>query len=115
MELTGKVVEITPIKQIKAGFETQQIVVEWRNERGYDQTTAFDLKRTDKFDSIKKIAGIAVGNTVNVAYNPPTSRGHNGNWYTGVEAWKIEKVGGAQPSGNTQSPNNQGDSGDLPF
>jgi len=114
MEVKGKVVAITTPKAVNDKLTIQQVVVEWFKEvkdTSYARKTAFELKKTDKFDSIKALNGVNVGDTVTVKFNEPESREYNGQWYTKCEAWGIFKEGA---SGGSKGGNDDDGSG-LPF
>jgi len=107
MEVKGKVVAITTPKAVNDKLTIQQVVVEWFKEvkdTSYARKTAFELKKTDKFDSIKALNGVNVGDTVTVKFNEPESREYNGQWYTKCEAWGIFKEGasGGGKGGNEE-------------
>lgn len=107
-QVTGKVVAITDDKVINDKLTTKQIVVEWFKEfngKEYARKTSFELKKTDNFDSIKKLNGVNVGDKVTVKYNEPESREYKGQWYTKVEAWGVfkENAGGGSSSNDDSS------------
>ena len=107
LQVKGKVVAITTPKSPNDKLTTQQVVIEWFkdfNGTSYSRKTAFELKKTDKFDSIKKLDGVNVGDLVTVKFNEPESREYNGQWYTKCEAWGIFKEGasGGSKGGNEE-------------
>lgn len=115
LQVKGKVIKITDDKVVNEKLTTKQVVVEWFKDikdKSYARTTAFDLKRTEKFDSIKKLNGIQEGDMVTVKFNEPESREYNGRYFTSVEPWGIFREEGGNGGG---ASNNSGDSSDLPF
>lgn len=108
--MKGTVIFIGQPKVVNDKLTTQQFAIE------YEKTTkngsiklkmAFDQRKTDKYDTIKNLGNITVGDEVEVQYNEPTSREYNGTWYTNVEAWSVKTVGGSGGQGD--------ESQDLPF
>jgi len=111
LQVKGKVVAITTPKAVNDKLTIQQVVVEWFKEvkdTSYARKTAFELKKTDKFDIIKALNGVNVGDTVTVKFNEPESREYNGQWYTKCEAWGVFKEGASSGKGNDSDQ-------DLPF
>jgi hypothetical protein len=95
--MNGKLVFIGEKKQVSENLATQQFAVEWQKEiKGtmYARTTCFEQKDNGKYDSIKHFKDLKVGDEVEVQYNEPESRAHNGRYYTSVEAWSVKKQGG---------------------
>jgi hypothetical protein len=93
--MKGKVIFIGEPKVVNDNLTTQQFAVE------YDKQTkngsiklklAFDQRKTDKYDSIKNLNGVKVGDEVEIEYNEPTSREYKGTYYTNVEAWSVKTV-----------------------
>lgn len=112
MSITGQVIKITDDKVVSDKLTTKQVAVKWQRkvkDTYYETTTAFDLKDNGKYNTIKLLNGIKVGDTVEVQYNEPSSREYNGNFFTSVEAWSIKKA-----DGNSQGASND-DSDDMPF
>lgn len=99
MELKGIVVDITEPKVVSDKLTKQMLVLEWKNDRGYANKTAFEFKKSGTYDTIAKIAGVKKGQEITVMYNEPTSREYNGTWYTSVEGWGVKGAasGGGQP------------------
>lgn len=114
LQVKGKVIAVTTPKTINDTLTIQQVVVEWFKEvkdKSYSRKTAFELKKTDKFDSMKALNGVNLGDTVIVKFNEPESREYNGQWYTKCEAWGVFKEGAS----NGKSASNYDDNQDLPF
>jgi uncharacterized OB-fold protein len=118
MNIKGKVVAITEAKEATAKLTTQTFVVEYDKKMTQDKTRkvllAFEQRRTDNYDSIKKWDGVQVGDVVEVQFNEPESREYNGRYFTGVEAWSVKAEGAHKPSGGTAA-NVNSDNSDLPF
>ena len=113
LQVKGKVIKITDDKVHSDKLTTKQVVVEWFKEikdKSYSRLTAFDLKKTEKFDSIKKLDGIKEGDMVTVKFNEPESREYNGRYFTSVEPWGIFKEGASNEGGASND-----DSSGLPF
>lgn len=110
--MKGKVVFIGKPKVVNDGLTTQQFAIEYEKQTKNSSIKlkmAFDQRKTEKYDSMKHIDGLKVGDEVEIQYNEPTSREHNGNWYTNVEAWSVKKEGG---SGSNKG--SRGESSDMP-
>ena len=109
LQVKGKVIAITTPKAVNDKLTIQQVVVEWFKEvkdNSYARKTAFELKKTDKYDSMKALNGVKEGDMVTVKFNEPESREYNGQWYTKCEAWGIFKEGasgGSAPSDDDSS------------
>lgn len=117
MEIKGKVVAITEAKKVNDTLTTQTFVVEYDKSIGNDKTRAvklaFDQRKTEKYDSIKKWDGVRVGDAVTVQFNEPESRDWNGKYFTSVEAWSVKKEGGNSASSSAAS--SASDDQSLPF
>ncbi len=110
--MTGKVIFIGQPKVVSDKLTTQQFAIEYEKQtRSIKLKIAFDQRKTEKYDSIKNLNGISVGDEVEVQYNEPTSREYNGTWYTNVEAWSIKKVSGGAVDATVVNDESQ----DLPF
>lgn len=109
MTIKGKVIQVLDVQTgtSKNGeWRKQSFIIE--TEGQYPKKVCIGLWG-DKVNN----PDVVVGNLVEVSVNPE-SREYNGNWYTDLQAWRIEVVGGGQAT--TQAPSQpQLPQDDMPF
>lgn len=91
MEITGKIIHVLPL-QSGAGrngsdWKKQEYVLETNDQ--YPKKVCFSVwgEKIDQFN-IQPGEDLIVSITVE-------SREYNGKWYTNVQAWKVDRAGGA--------------------
>lgn len=103
-ELTGVLVEIFAIQNVTETFNKREFIVESKKQAGekeFTELVKFQLTN-DKCQIIDKFAE---GEKVKVFFNI-RGRKWKENYFTNLEAWKIEKVGeAAQKSAIAKSQN----------
>lgn len=110
---TGKLAVINPTVQVTEKFSKREFVIE--TEDTYPQRVIFQLAN----DNTSKLDGLNVGDSVEVSFNLRgrewTSPQGEVKYFNTLEAWRIDKLGGASaPQPSSQAPSNGGDD-DLPF
>jgi Domain of unknown function (DUF3127) len=120
LELKGKIVEIAPAIQVTDKFKKREFIIDITedvNGQSYPNFAKLQASQNkcEVLDSYK------VGDIVKVQFNvrgQKVEKDGKINYYTNLDAWKIERVGSAQqPTGNKvnveQNPINNKE--DLPF
>lgn len=91
MEVTGKIIAITPVESgtSKAGraWAKRFIVVETQEQ--YPRKIACTVFGEDRVHQFESVA--ALGDMVRVSFDID-SREFNGRWYTDVSAWRLERA-----------------------
>lgn len=109
MEIQGRVIDILEPKSgqsARGEWKKQEFVVE--TEETYPKKVCI-VNWNDKID----ISALSKGEKVTVSVNVE-SREYNGNWYTDVKAWKVEKIS-ADGSHHPQTGNLPGNNpADIP-
>ena len=95
MELAGKVIAVLPPKSgtSRNGNEwtVQEYVIETHDQ--YPRRMCFDVFGADKIQQFN----IQVGEELNVSFDID-AREWQGRWFNSIRAWKVERVGAAQPA-----------------
>lgn len=108
MTIKGKVIQVLDV-QTGTGkngeWKKQSFIVE--TEGQYPKKVCIGLWG-DKVNN----PAVVIGNLVEVSVNPE-SREYNGNWYTDLQAWRIEVVGGSDVQTAPSQPTSSQD--DMPF
>lgn len=95
MELAGKVIAVLPPKSgtSRNGNEwtVQEYVIETHDQ--YPRRMCFDVFGADKIQQFN----IQVGEELNVSFDID-AREWQGRWFNSIRAWKVERVGTAQPA-----------------
>lgn len=110
MTIKGKVIQVLDVQTgtSKNGeWRKQSFIIE--TEGQYPKKVCIDLWG-DKVNN----PAVVIGNSVEVSVNPE-SREYNGNWYTDLQAWRIEVIGGGQVPTQTPSQPQSSPESDLPF
>ena len=110
---TGKLAVINPTVQVTEKFSKREFVIE--TEDTYAQHVIFQLAN----DNTHKLDGLSIGDSVEVSFNLRGREWTNPQgevkYFNTLEAWRVEKLGGASaPQAGTPAPSNGGDD-DLPF
>ncbi|MGB0167628.1 MAG: DUF3127 domain-containing protein [Luteibaculum sp.] len=114
MEISGKVIDILDLKRgngKNGEWRKQDFVIETGDQ--YPKKVCISMWG-DKIDQFSPQVGEQVTVSINIE-----SREYNGNWYTDVRAWKLDKNGPsseAAPIPQDSGLESDGeDPGDLPF
>lgn len=103
MEVSGKVIAITPIESgnSKAGraWSKRFIVIETQEQ--YPRKIAFTVFGEDRIRQFESNA--ALNDMVRVSFDID-SREYNGRWYTDVSAWRLERADAAAAPAPVQTP-----------
>ena len=118
LELTGKIVEITPTVQVSERFKKREFSLDITEEVNGQSFPNFAKLQVSQ-NKCEVLDGYKVGEIVKVQFNVRGSRVEKDgkvNYYTNLDAWKIEKVG-SQPQQAPQQGYSQGgfDNGTPPF
>lgn len=87
MEITGKIIEILPLKSgtsTRGDWASQQYVLETIEQ--YPQRFLFEVFGTDKISSF----ALQKGEEATISFNTD-AREYNGNWYGTNRAWRVVK------------------------
>jgi len=105
LKLVGKIKLINPTQNYDSGFSKREFVITTQEQ--YPQDIKLELVK----DKCAVLDGYSVGQDVEVSFN---LRGNefNGKYYVSLQAWKINKVGGAVAPQPTPSTTEEGD---IPF
>ncbi len=123
-EITGRIVEIMPVNQVSDKFRKREFVIEKKETGGsavFIDYIKFQLVQ-DKCDIINESF---LNEEVKISFNLKGNRWERDgrvNYFTNLDAWKIEKASGParneMPASNQQledSPPEIDDLSDLPF
>ncbi|MGI6340061.1 MAG: DUF3127 domain-containing protein [Bacteroidales bacterium] len=123
-EISGKVVDIFPVNQVSDKFRKREFVIEKKDAAGgtvFIDYIKFQLVQ-DKCDLINESF---LSEEVRVSFNIKGNRWERDgkvNYFTNLDAWKIEKVSGlaterpASPGVTLEDfPQDNDELGDLPF
>jgi len=123
-EITGKVIEILPVNQVSDKFRKREFVIEKKDTGGpniFIDYIKFQLVQ-DKCDLINESY---LNEEVKIWFNLKGNRWERDgkvNYFTNLDAWKIEKVSSAVPDQNNPPQVSPGDFSsenedlsDLPF
>ncbi|MCF8370585.1 MAG: DUF3127 domain-containing protein [Bacteroidales bacterium] len=104
-ELTGKIIQIMELVQVSDRFKKQEFVIEKSETTGnFDFTDYIKFQLTQ--DRTSLIQGYSVGDVVKVAFNIRGNKWEKQgvvNYFTNLDAWRIEKVSETE-TGNNQPP-----------
>lgn len=105
MELTGKLIQILPVKEgtTRDGkpYKTVEFIVETAEQ--YPKKALFRIFGTEKVDNLLKYNH--EGDDVVVSFDI-NAREYNGRWYNDINAWKVSKANAdnAQPAPQPSAP-----------
>lgn len=114
-EFTGKLIEKGQVNQVTEKFKKREFVLEKTEivgQKEYTDYVKFQLTQ----DKVDLVENLTIGDEIKVNYNV---RGHKWekdgkvNYFTNLEAWKIEIITNYENISNNDLPNNESD--DLPF
>lgn len=109
MEITGKIIEILPLKQgrsAKGEWQKQDFILETQDQ--FPKKVCISVWN-NKFD-VTSMQGSQVKAFIDVE-----SREYNGKWYTDVKAWKIEQLDAAETGNQPPLPTEEDDISGLSF
>ncbi|MBQ0154365.1 MAG: DUF3127 domain-containing protein [Bacteroidales bacterium] len=93
---SGKITHVLPLQEgvSKAGkaWCSQSFVIEVPDDK-YPTNLCFELYGSERIQKNP----VKEGDEVTVSFDPE-SREWNGRWFTSLRAWKVEKLGAAQPT-----------------
>ena len=101
-ELEGTVKVIDEIQTFASGFSKREFVVEVEDGK-YPQSIKFECVK----DKTSLTDGLQIGDSVKVSFDIRGNE-YNGRYYVNLNAWKVEKAGGA---GGAGAPAQGGDQG----
>jgi hypothetical protein len=123
-EITGKVIEIAPVNQVSDKFKKREFVIEKKETGGsavFVDYVKFQLIQ-DKCDLINESF---LNEEIRIWFNIRGNKWERDgkiNYFTNLDAWKIEKISGQTREPNTPSrptfednPSEIDDLSDLPF
>ncbi len=105
MEIIGKIIEISAVKQITEAFKKREFVIEYSEGGKYMEYIKFELAQ----DKVSLMDEFNEGDTIEVAFN---LRGRawekNGEktYFNSLQAWKIKKVANGDSNQVNASNNN---------
>ncbi|GHV03583.1 hypothetical protein FACS189416_0170 [Bacteroidia bacterium] len=92
MEISGKIIAVLPAlggtSRTGNEWKKQEYVLETHEQ--YPKKVCFQLFGIDKIEQ----AGIQMGEELTVSIDID-SHEYNGKWFTNINAWKVERTGGA--------------------
>ena len=95
MELSGKVIAVLEprggVSKIGNAWKVQEYVIETHDQ--YPRKMCFDVFGEDKINQFN----IQLGEELNVSFDVD-AREWQGRWFNSIRAWKVERVGAAQPA-----------------
>jgi hypothetical protein len=123
-EITGKVIDIAPVNQVSDKFKKREFVIEKKETGGsavFVDYVKFQLIQ-DKCDLINESF---LNEEIRIWFNIRGNKWERDgkiNYFTNLDAWKIEKISGQSKEQNTPSrptfednPSEIDDLSDLPF
>ena len=127
-EITGKVIEISPVQQVSDKFRKREFVIEVSELGSTGREFVDYVKFQCVQDKCDLIDNSLMNQTVKVSFNIKGNRWERDgkiNYFTNLDAWRIEKSQGetgAPPSNDfapppllDDDPGSGGDFEDLPF
>jgi len=125
LELTGKIVEITPTQQVSERFKKREFSLDITEEVNGQSFPNFAKLQVSQ-NKCEVLDGYKIGEVVKVQFNVRGSRVEKDgkvNYYTNLDAWRIERVNAQQaqqPQAQYQQPTNnngysQGSDSNVPF
>ncbi len=125
LSITGSILEISEVQQIKESFKKREFVVEYADNPSYPEFIKFELIQ----DKCALLDAFKQGDKVSVHFNLKgrkwTDREGKVVYFNSLQAWRVEAEGGAQPNNTPEAAPLEGISepewsndeprGDLPF
>lgn len=96
-QLVGTIKLISDAQSFNSGFTKREFVVTDEDAK-YPQDIKFECIK----DKCALLDGYSTGEKVNVSFNIRGNE-YNGRYYVNLQAWRIEKAGGAQGQGSQGS------------
>ncbi len=127
-ELTGRILEISPVQQVSEKFRKREFVVEHAENQQYPEYIKFEMvqDKCDLLDSFRP--GQEVGVVFNLKGRKWTDAKGEVKYFNSLQAWKINAAGNGNtaPQGNTKpaqaakpaadwAANGEDSDNDLPF
>jgi hypothetical protein len=124
-EITGKVVELLPVVQVSDKFRKREFVIE-RKETGSNSAVFIDyIKFQLVQDKCELINESFLHDEIKISFNIKGNKWERDgkvNYFTNLDAWRIERTSGASTQQSAPSPNRIDDMppendelSDLPF
>lgn len=116
LTVTGKIVDINPTVQVSERFKKRTFALDITEEVNGNSYANFALLQASQ-NKCEVLDHYKIGDAVKVSFNIRGSKYEKDgktNYFTTLDAWKIEKVG-AQPQQAPQQGYSQGVSDDTPF
>lgn len=97
IEITGTIISIGEIKQVSEKLSKREVIIETADNPKYPQTIPVELvnDRTNLADGFR--VGDKVKAEVDLRGRAWTKPGSETKYFLSLNAWKIERVGAAQP------------------
>lgn len=115
-ELTGKIIQIMELVQVSDRFKKQEFVIEKSETTGnFDFTDYIKFQMTQ--DRTSLIQGYSVGDVVKVSFNIRGNKWEKQgvvNYFTNLDAWRIEKVSEGETMNNQPPPTPPIDDNEIP-
>lgn len=108
-ELEGKLVEKFNVQQVSDSFKKREFVVETTEEGGgrvFTEHIKFQLLQ----DKVSLIDNLSLNSNVKVHFNLKGRKWEKDgkvNYFTNLDAWRVEAAGSSQPAGNTPPPSQE--------
>jgi single-strand DNA-binding protein len=96
-KLIGKIIVLAETQDFPSGFQKRQFVIE--TDEKYPQKIKFEAIK----DGCTRLDSYKVGDKLSVSYNLRGNE-YNGKYYVSAQAWKFERVGGAERPGTPVAP-----------
>jgi hypothetical protein len=122
-EITGKLIEKYEIQNVSDKFKKREFVIEYRDNPNMSFSEMLKFQLTQ--DRCSLLDAYVIGQDIKVSFNLRGRRWEkdgNVNYFTNLEAWKVENASGNVPNPETSLPeiNNlpnlaEDASNDLPF
>lgn len=122
-EITGKLIEKFEIQNVSDKFKKREFVIEYRDNPNLSFSELLKFQLTQERCNL--VDSFTIGQEIKIFFNLKGRRWDKdgvANYFTNLEAWKVEKTAGAEPVSNANLPevNSLPDmaedaSNDLPF
>ena len=127
-EISGKVIEVTPVQQVTDTFRKREFVIEVIEQSGQREFVDY-VKFQCLQDKCELIDESYIGSEVRVSFNIKGNKWERDgkvSYFTNLDAWRIERAGDKSdpsapfgdfipPPSPDDDPGMQGDFEDLPF
>lgn len=105
MEITGKIIEISAVKQVTDSFKKREFVVEYSENGQYMEFIKFELAQ----DKTSLVDEFNEGDSVEVAFNlKGRAWEKNGEkiYFNSLQAWKVKRASASNGSSNQSTNSN---------